>query len=142
VIATLTLVAGPALALFNAALANPVQAAVMPSATTPAARDLASVVTVSTVLPAVGLFVPLLLIGAALYVWAGTAAIRSQPRPVLFVIPGSSIFGRASAAIRSITVPEEYRSILSLRQLEVAAASASPVLWLAAVVALAFAVSR
>ncbi|TMB44207.1 MAG: hypothetical protein E6J53_07475 [Chloroflexi bacterium] len=141
-IATLTLVAGPALALFNAALANPVQAAVMPSATTPAARDLASVVTVSTVLPAVGLFVPLLLIGAALYVWAGTAAIRSQARPVLFVMPGSSLFGRATAAIRSATVPEEYRSILSLRQLEAAAAGASPVLWLAAVVALAFAVSR
>jgi len=46
------------------------------------------------------------------------------------------------AGIRAATVPEQYRSILSVRELEAAAVGASPVLWLAALVALAFAVTR
>jgi hypothetical protein len=39
-------------------------------------------------------------------------------------------------------VPEQYRSILNLRELELAAAGGRPVLWLFALVALAFAVTR
>jgi hypothetical protein len=39
-------------------------------------------------------------------------------------------------------VPEQYRSILSLRDLETAASAGKPLLWLTALVALAFAVTR
>jgi len=39
-------------------------------------------------------------------------------------------------------VPDQYRSIVNLRGLEKAAAGGRPVLWLATLVALAFAVNR
>jgi hypothetical protein len=45
-------------------------------------------------------------------------------------------------AIRAARVPEQYRSILDPRALERAAAGGRPLLWLAGLVALAFAVNR
>jgi hypothetical protein len=44
--------------------------------------------------------------------------------------------------LRSATVPEHYRSIVNPSALEKAAAGGKPLLWLAALVALAFAVNR
>ena len=44
--------------------------------------------------------------------------------------------------MRTLTVPEEYRTILNIRELETAAAGGQPLLWLAALAALAFAVTR
>lgn len=140
-IAVLTLVAGPALALLQAVFANPVQAAVMQS---PGAvgTSLTSVVMVSTVLPALPLFVPLLLIGAAAYVSVGNLDIRTQPRPKLFALPFANVLRRLRARVRAARVPEQYRSIVGVAQLEAAAASGSPLLWLAGLVALTFAVTR
>jgi hypothetical protein len=141
-IALLTIVTGPALAVVQTVLASPVQAAVMPAVTGPPAGGLTSVVMLTTVLPAMSLFVPLLLIGAAVYAWAGASSIRSQARPTLFAFPANAAVERAVAAFRSASVPEQYRSILSVRELELAAAGANPVLWLAALVALTYAVTR
>jgi hypothetical protein len=45
-------------------------------------------------------------------------------------------------AVRAAAVPEQYRSIVDLRALEAAAAGGRPVLWLAALAALAFAITR
>ena len=141
-IAALTLISGPALAAIQFGFAAPVAAEVMPSSAGSLGGGLASVVTVSSVLPVVILFVPLLVIGVATYASTGTSPIRTQARPALFKLPVGSVSGRVWAGIRAATVPEQYRSILSVRELEAAAVGASPVLWLAALVALAFAVTR
>jgi hypothetical protein len=141
-IAALTLVAGPALAVLHVGFANPVAAEVMPSAAGTLAGGLTAVVTVSSVLPVVTLLVPLLVIAVATYAWTGMSAIHTQARPALFQVPGAAALDRARTAIRGATVPEQYRSILNIRELEAAAAGGSPVLWLAALVALAFAVTR
>jgi hypothetical protein len=94
------------------------------------------------VLPAVTLFVPLLVIAVIAYALAGTSTIHTQARPSVFALPAANVLQRAGESIRAATVPEEYRSILNLKALEVAAAGGSPVLWLTALVALGFAVTR
>jgi hypothetical protein len=141
-IAGLTLIAGPALAAIQAGLANPVQAAVMQSATATVGGGLTSVVMVSTVLPALALFIPLVLIGAAAYMSVGDLGIRTQARPKLFALPAAAAVERLRNAVRSARVPEQYRSIVRVAQLEHAAAGGNPLLWLAALVALTFAVTR
>jgi hypothetical protein len=60
----------------------------------------------------------------------------------LFAMPGAAAFERVRDAVRKATVPEEYRSILNVRALEKAAAGGRPLLWIAAVVALVYAVNR
>jgi hypothetical protein len=60
----------------------------------------------------------------------------------VFIVPGAELPRRWLAAVRSATMPEQYRSIVNLRALEKAAAGGRPVLWLATLVALAYAVSR
>ena len=141
-IATATIAAGPGLALFQFGIANPVVAQVMQPAAGAVAGGLTSVVTVSSVLPVVTLLTPLLLIGVGIYALSNTSAIRTQPRPAIFSLPVGSALDRARAAIRAATVPEQYRSILNVRELESAAAGGSPILWIAALVALAFAATR
>ena len=134
--------AGPGLALFQFGFVNPVVAEVMqpPGALS---GGLTSVVTVSSVLPVLTLFAPLLLIGIGIYALGGASAIRTQSRPAIFSsLAFAYALERFRAAIRTATVPEQYRSILNVRELESAAAGGSPVLWLAAVVALAFAATR
>ncbi|MGH3420939.1 MAG: hypothetical protein ACRDOD_15305, partial [Streptosporangiaceae bacterium] len=142
-IAAVTLVAGPALAAFQGAFANPAQADVMtcPNAGS-IAGGLGSVETVSTVLAAGNLFVPLLAIGILVYALAGTSLVRGQARPALFAVPWVGVAARAWSEIRTARVPEQYRSLLDLRGVEKVAAGGRPVLWLAALVALVFAVTR
>jgi hypothetical protein len=142
VLAAATLVSGPALALVQSAFATPAQAAVMPLPNFAATGGLTEVVTVSTVLPALTLFAPVLVIGALAYGAAGALNVRGQPRPPLFAVPGAATLKRWVEVARTATVPEEYRSILNPRALEAAATGGRPVLWLAALVALAFAVTR
>jgi hypothetical protein len=136
-----TLLMGPALAVFDSVFAVPAVANVMPNAGA-AAVNLSSVVTVSTVLPALTLFIPLLVIAVIAYGLAGMSLIRGQPRPVLFTLPGETWLEKARTRLRGATVPEQYRSLVNLPALESAAAGGRPVLWLAALVALAFAVTR
>ena len=93
-------------------------------------------------LPAVTLLVPLLIFGAIVYAAAGTSTIRTQARPALFRVPAAASLERLRAVVRAATVPDQYRSILNVRELERAAAGGYPVLWLGALVALAFAVTR
>jgi hypothetical protein len=140
-IAALTLVAGPALAVFQYGFAR-VAADVMSLAPGVVSGGFTSVVTVSTVLPVVALFVPLVIIGVFAYGAASTAAIRTQPRPPLFAIPGASAITRIREAVTAASVPEQYRSILDLRALEAAAAGGRPLLWLASLAALGYAVAR
>ena len=142
IIAAVVVVAGPALAAIESAFASPAQAVVMRLSAGSLGGGLTSVVTVSTIVPAVTLFVPLLAIGVLAYLVAGAAQVRGQPRPSLFSIPGSAAVERARAIVRSATVPDQYRSIVDLRSLEMAAAGGRPLLWLTALVALAFAVTR
>jgi formate hydrogenlyase subunit 3/multisubunit Na+/H+ antiporter MnhD subunit len=141
VIAALTLIAGPALAVFQYGFAR-VAADVMALSPGTVTGGFTSVVTVSTVLPAVALFVPLLIIGVFAYGAAGTAVIRTQPRPPLFTIPGAGAIKRIREAVAAASMPEQYRTILSLRDLEAAAAGGRPLLWLASLAALGFAVTR
>ena len=141
-IAALTLVAGPALAAIQSAFANPAQADVMPLPPGSVSSGLTSVVTVSTVLPAVALFVPLLIIGVLAYGAARTAVIRTQSRPSVFTVPGAGAIERVRRAVASASMPEQYRSIVDLRSLEAVAVSGRPLIWLASLVALAFAVTR
>ncbi len=141
-IATLTLVAGPALAVIQFGMANPVAAEVMQATAGTLTGGRVAVVTVSSVLPVVTLFVPLLLIGVVIYALTEISAIRTQARPAIFRIPAAASLERFRAAVRAASVPAQYRTILNLKQLEAAAAGGSPVFWLAALVALGFAVTR
>jgi len=122
---------------------------------------LVSVATVQTDLPALTLFAPLLLLAAIAYGITGgfgfQRAARRKPvadqkaasttksaraRPPVFTIPGIEAPRRWLDAVRRAAVPEEYRSIVNLRALERAAAGGRPLLWLATLVALAYAVNR
>ena len=140
-IAALTLVAGPALAVLQFLFAR-AQSDVMPNVPGALSGGFTSVVTVSTVLPVVALFVPLLIIGVVAYGMANMAVIRTQSRPPLFTIPGASAIARVRSLVAEASVPEQYRSIVNLPALEKAAAAGQPLLWLAALAALGFSVSR
>jgi hypothetical protein len=141
-VAALTLVAGPALALIQSALASPAQADVMPLSPGAVTGGLTSVVTVSTVLPVVALFVPLLIIGVLAFGAASTSLIKTQPRPALFSFPWAGALDRMRQAAASASLPEQYRSILDLRAFETAATGGRPLIWFASLAALAFAVTR
>jgi hypothetical protein len=141
VLAAVVLAAGPALGVVFAAgyaAANEV----LPS--TGPAPGLTAVSTVSTVLPAVALLGPLLVMGAVALASArrvpGTA--RSEVAPPLFHIPAADVASRSWAAVRSASVPAQYRSLFNARALEGALAAGRPVLWLVAVLALCIAVTR
>ena len=141
-IAALAIIAGPAMGVIQTAFANPAQADVMPLPAGSAGGGLTSVVTVTTVLPVVALFVPLLIIGVLAFGAAGTAAIRTQPRPSLFSAPWAGATERLRQAVASASMPEQYRTVLNLRALEAAAVGGRPLIWLASLVALAYAVTR
>jgi hypothetical protein len=142
VVAALTLVGGPALAVIQSAFANPAQADVMPLPAGAVGGGLTSVVTVSTVLPVVALFVPVLIIGVLAFGAARTSLIKTQPRPALFSFPWAGPIARLRQKAASPSLPEQYRSILDLRAFEAAAAGGRPLVWLASLAALAFAVTR
>ncbi|HEY8840786.1 MAG TPA: hypothetical protein VIO80_09105 [Candidatus Dormibacteraeota bacterium] len=158
-LAAILLVAGAALPVVVTLLAVPAQADVMRSAGL--GGGLVSVSTVQTELPALTLFAPLLLLGAIAYGLTGgfgaqrsprrepvpdqkpAAMSRSAPaRPPVFTIPGTDAPKRWVGAVRKAAVPEQYRSVINLRALEKAAAGGRPVLWLATLIALAYAVNR
>jgi hypothetical protein len=154
-LAALVLVAGPALPLMVTAFGVPAQADVMPAAAGALGGGLISVVTVQTELPALTLFAPLLLLAAIAYGITGGFGMRglrpqrgtsslksSQPPRPLFSVPGAAAIGRLREALRDAAVPEQYRSIVNPRALEIAAAGGRPLLWVAALLALTFAVNR
>jgi hypothetical protein len=159
-LAALLLVAGAALPLVVTTFALPAQADVMTRAAG-LGGSLVSVATTQTDLPALTLFTPLLLLGAIAYGITGVFGVRrvsrrepapagiadpkvrSAPaRPPVFTVPGLGAPGRWLGAVRRAVVPEQYRSIVNLRGLEKAAAGGRPLLWLATLVALAYAVNR
>jgi len=142
IVAALTLAAGPALAVIQVGFANPAQANLMSLPPGSTSGGFTSVVTVTTVLPVVTLFVPLLIIGLLVFGAANTALIRTQSRPPLFDLPAAAALARFRRAVASVSVPEQYRSILDPSALEKAVAGGRPVLWLASLAALAFAVTR
>ena len=162
-LAALIVVAGPALPVVIAAFAVPAQSEVMPAAAGSLGGGLLSVVTIQADLPALALFAPLLLLGVIAYGLLGVSApprarepsratargpqrnaeeVRDDLRRPVFAIPGAAAVGRLRDAVRKATVPEEYRSILNLRLLEKAAAGGRPLMWIAVVVALVYAVNR
>jgi len=140
-LAALVLIAGPALPVLMSVFAVPAQAEVMPAAASVGGSPL-SVITVQAELPALMLFAPLLLIGAIAFGLAGTAQPRGHSRPALFTMPGAALWRSLADGVRSATVPEQYRSIVNPRALEKAAAGGRPLLWIAVLVALAYAVNR
>lgn len=141
-IALLTIVAGPALAAVKAALADPVAADVMRPGAGALATRLTDVVTTTTVLPAFALFLPLLLIGVLAYPGIGASQIVPEPRPAVLTLRPPGWWTQARELARAARVPEQYRSLYNPRELELAAGKGRPFLWLAALVALAFAVTR
>ena len=141
-IALLTLAAGPALALFVSGFANPVAAEVMRAPASALGGGVTSIVTTSSLLPVVTLFVPLLVIAIAMYFATTTSAIKTQARPALFPVTAPRFLERLRSTLQAATVPEQYRSILSLRELESAAARGNPIVWVVVLLALGFAVTR
>ena len=139
-LAAATVVAGPALGILLAALALPALGDVMQVPPGVPIAGGTSVVTVSTVLPALALFIPVLLLGLLAYIAAGPLQVHAEARPVLFTLPGAQLIGRVREQMRATAVPEQYRSLVNLRALETAATQGGPLMWLAALVALAFAV--
>lgn len=141
-LATATVVAGPGLGLLLTTFAIPAQSDVMALPAGVLTGGAAAVVSVTTVLPTLALFAPLLLLAVLAYSASGALTVRAQPRPALFVVPGLELAGRLRDQLRSASVPEQYRSLVDLRALEAAAVGGRPLLWLAALIALAFAVTR
>ena len=139
-IAAATIIAGPGLALLQLGLANPAAAEVMQGVTLGGGAT--SIVTTSSVLPVVTLFTPLVLLALLVYVGTGASAIHTEARPAIFPLPAANLRRQLRAAVKSATVPEQYRSILNFRELELAATGGRPWLWITALVALAFAVTR
>jgi hypothetical protein len=156
------LLAGAALPVVVTLLAVPAQADVMPRSPG-LGGGLISVATLQTDLPALTLFAPLLLLGAIAYGITGGFGVQRGPRPEpvpaadqkpastarsaparppVFTMLGIGAPTRWLDAVRRAAVPEQYRSIVNLRALEKAAAGGRPVLWLATLVALAYAVNR
>jgi hypothetical protein len=143
VLGVIVLAAGPAVAAV-ASLTSDAIAGVMPLPTGGLAPDALSIITVSTTLPVVALFGPLLLVGAAAVALSkpGPVTSAAQSKAPLFDIPGVAAAMRLRERLRSWTIPEQYRSLFDLAALERLAAGGRPALWLASLVALAFAVSR
>ena len=139
-IAAATIVAGPGIAVLQLGLANPAAGVVMPGASL--GGGVTSIVTTSSILPAVTLFTPLLLIALFVYAGTGASAIHTEARPAILKLPVVELMKQLRATINSATVPEQYRSIFNVRGLELAATGGRPWLWLTALVALAFAVTR
>ena len=140
-LAVVALAAGPALGvLFTAGAAAADE--VLPS--TAAAPGLTSVATVSTVLPALGLLGPLLVIAAVALVVAKPIrlAARSEAVPALFRFPAAALMARIRVELGGLAMPAQYRSMFDGRALEGAVSAARPALWLVAVLALCVAVSR
>ncbi len=141
VLAGVALAAGPALGVVFAAgyaAANEV----LPSAAE--APGLTSVATVSTLLPTVALFGPLLVVGAVAL--AAARPVPGAPRPEvaapLFHVRAADLATRSWTAVRSASVPAQYGSLFNARALESAVAAGRPLLWLVAVLALCIAVTR
>jgi hypothetical protein len=141
-IALLTICAGPALATIQYGLANPVAAEVMQATAGSLGGRLSTVVTTSSVLPVLTLFLPLLLIAVVGYAAVGTAQIRTESRPSLLSLPAPRLWQRLGETARAARMPEQYRSLVNVAGLEAAAVSGRPLLWLGALVALGFAVTR
>jgi len=141
-IALLTLIGGPALALLQSGFANPVAGEVMRSTAGSLSGGLTAIGTTSSLLPVVTLFTPLLVMAVVVYLVTNTRAIRTQARPALFPIPPTPIGERIRVALRGAAVPEEYRTVFSFRELEAAAARGNPIVWIVALAALGFAVTR
>jgi len=137
------LAAGPAVAAL-ASITSDAIAGVMTLPTGGLAPDPLSIITVSTRLPAVALFGPLLLLGAAAVALSkpGPATTAAQSKAALFDVPGAAATMRLRDRVRSWAVPEQYRSLFDPAALERVAAGGRPALWLASLVALAIAVSR
>ena len=143
VIAGATLAAGPALAVaYVAASAAAADVINLPPAAQ--AAGVLSIVTESTVLPAVALFGPLLVAGAIALALSKPAAraTRTEEVPPLFPLYAARAAARLAASLRQASVPAEYRSLFNPRALEAVAAGGTPLLWLASLVALAVAVNR
>ena len=143
VLAVAVLAAGPAVAAL-ASITSDAIAGVMTLPTGGLAPDPLSIITVSTRLPAVALFGPLLLLGAAAVALSkpGPATTAAQSKAALFDVPGAAATMRLRDRVRSWAVPEQYRSLFDPAALERVAAGGRPALWLASLVALAIAVSR
>jgi hypothetical protein len=153
-LAALIVVAGPALPVAIAAFAIPAQSEVMPAAAGSLGGGLVSVATIQADLPALTMFAPLILLGLIAYGLLGVSApprlrrtagaeeVREDQRRPVFAMPGAAAFGRLRVAVRKATVPEEYRSLVNLHALEKAGAGGRPLMWIAAVVALVYAVNR
>jgi hypothetical protein len=141
-IALLTIVAGPALAAIAVGLGNPVASSVMGPAASALGTRLSTVVTTSTVLPVLSLFLPLLVIGAIAYPGIGAAHLRPEPRPAVLRFTAPRWWAQARDVALAARVPEQYRSLLNVRELELAAGTGRPLLWIAALLALAFAATR
>ena len=140
-LAVVALAAGPALGAVYATGFSIAELVLPFTGATPA---LATVATVSTVLPAVVLLGPLLVITAVALALARPidATPRSELAPPLFSLAAARHLERAWASVRSASVPEQYRSMFNARALEGAVAAGRPVLWLTAVLALCIAVTR
>ena len=139
----LVVAAGPALAALTSLAINAV-AGVMALPAGGVGPDATSIVTVSTVIPAVALFGPLLVLGAAalLFSQPRQTTATAESRGPLFSLRLSTAASGLWESANRMSVPEQYRSVLSAAALERAATSARPALWLAALVALVVAVVR
>ena len=143
VLGGLALAAGPALGIVYVAGVG-AASDVMATQSSPFGNSVISIVTVSSVIPAVALLGPLLVVAAVAIALARPVppVARSESHPPLFKLYGSAFAAKVMEQVRAAAVPGEYRSLFNPHALEMAAAGGTPLLWLASLAALAFAVTR
>jgi hypothetical protein len=105
--------------------------------------------TTSGAWPALAFGLPLLIVGGIL-LWLGRGELQVAPRPQGQAGEGlQPLLGRpwpgAAAAIgslRSLRIPDEYRSLFDPRALDAAVSAGHPLFWLVVVGGLAYAITR
>jgi len=70
------------------------------------------------------------------------AAAPATAPPPLLPLPWTAVQGRARNRLRSLRIPEQYRSLVNPRAVEAAMGRGQPLLWAVLLLALAVAVNR
>lgn len=146
-LAGLGLLAGIALPALLSYVAIPAADEIAAPASEPLTAGLAGIVTASGAWPAFGLGLPLALLAAALAAgsrgaWRAPEHEPASPPAAFLPLPWDGLGPRLLEAARRFRLPGPYQSLFDPSALERAAEGSRPFLWVAVVLALAFAVTR
>lgn len=144
---------GVGVGALEALLATPMASEAIPATASSVSGGYLAVVTPAGGWPAVTLAGPLLALAAAAVLlyrvlsrrWPGLTLVggpSTQPPPPLLRLRSPAVAERLAAAVASVRLPAEYRSLFRPQAIEAAMAASRPWLWAATTAALVLAVTR